>query len=79
MSKPGPLAPDGGQPRSKPHTEGIMVATGFALILVIGGVMMWQIYGLEFALLGLLVIIGAIVLFGILWMALRALEAWAKS
>jgi hypothetical protein len=56
-----------------------MVATGFALILVIGGVMMWQIYGLEFALLGLLVIIGAIVLFGILWMALRALEAWAKS
>jgi hypothetical protein len=79
MDKTGPLAPNGGREKRKPHTEGIMVAVGFAIILVVGGLLMWRIYGLEFALLGVSVIIAVIVLFLAIWMVLKALETWAKS
>jgi hypothetical protein len=65
--------------KGKAQTEYTLVLGGFLIITVIGGLLMWRIYGLEFAILGEVVIAGGAVLFILLWLALKAMEQWAKS
>ncbi|MCL5026248.1 MAG: hypothetical protein M1531_07110 [Chloroflexi bacterium] len=75
MRSEGPLTPG----EHKAHTEWVLVVGGFGIIVVFGGALMWLIYGQEFALIGLGVMIGVALLFAILYWLLKALEAWAKS
>jgi hypothetical protein len=65
--------------KAKASVEYTTVAGGFVIISVIGGLLMWRIYGLEFAIIGEGVVLGGIIIFGLLWLALKAMEAWAKS
>ena len=75
MSGDGPLKPG----KHKRRTEARLVLGGFAIILVMGGALMWRIYGQEFALVGLGVMVGVLLLFAVLWFVLKAAEDWAKS
>ncbi|MDP2659560.1 MAG: hypothetical protein Q8R28_02360 [Dehalococcoidia bacterium] len=69
---------DGSQ-RHRRKTEWQLVTGGFALVVIIGGALMWRIYGTIFALIGMGVAVTGIAIFGLLWGLLRLLEAWSKS
>jgi hypothetical protein len=65
--------------RQRRQTEWQLVAGGFAIVAVVGDGLLWLLYGRTTALLALSVLAGALVIFGLLWLFLRALEAWAKG
>ena len=67
------------QERHKRRTEWQTVAGGFALMVVVGGALLWLIYGQTVALIGIGVAAIGIAIFGLLWALLRLLETWAKS
>lgn len=75
MSRERPLTPG----EHKAHTEWVLVVGGFAIIVVLGGALMWLIFGPTFALIGLAGMVVIVVLFVVLYWLLKALEAWAKS
>lgn len=70
---------DSGPGRQRRQTEWQLVAGGFAIVAVVGDGLLWLLYGRTTALLALSVLGGALVIFGLLWLFLRALEAWAKG
>ncbi|MCL5111180.1 MAG: hypothetical protein M1401_20370 [Chloroflexi bacterium] len=61
------------------QTEGRLILGGFLIIVVIGGGLIWWIMGPVPALIGLAIVLLAGVLFGLLLLLLRALDAWARS
>jgi hypothetical protein len=65
--------------RRRRQTEWQLVGGGFAILLVAGHGLLWLLYGRTTALLSLGVFVGALVLFALLWLLLRALERWARS
>ncbi len=79
MGGEGPLSPGEDRGESKARTEWTLVAGGFAIIVVLGGALMWAMFGQTFALVGLAVMVGVLVLFALLYWALKALGDWAKS
>lgn len=65
-----------------PHhqqTESHLLLGGFAIILVIGGALIWGIMGPVPALIAVTVIVGAGLVFVLILLLLRALDAWARS
>ena len=48
-------------------------------MVVVGGALLWLIYGQTVALIGIGVAAIGIAIFGLLWALLRLLETWAKS
>ncbi len=65
--------------RQRRAIEWRLVIGGFAILLVIGGLLMWLLLGLTIALIGVVTAVIAIAIFALLWLILRALEAWARS
>ncbi len=73
-----PLMSNGSQHHRR-RTEWQLVAGGFSLVVIIGGALMWRIYGMTFALVGVGVAVTGVAVFGLLWGLLRLLEAWSRS
>lgn len=61
------------------QTEWRLVLGGFVLIILGGGVLLWLGYSTTIALIGVGAALGAIVLFALLLVLLRSMEAWARS
>lgn len=69
-----------GEPtRRRQRTEWQLVAGGFAIVALVGDGLLWLLYDRTTALLALGVLAAALVVFGLLWLGLRAAEAWAKG
>jgi hypothetical protein len=79
MDGRGPLMPGEEPPGDKARTEWTLVIGGFAIILILGGGLMWLIFGQQFATVGLAVMVGVVILFAFLYLVLKALGDWAKS
>lgn len=77
----------GGKPKrrgfqAEPHhrqTESRLLLGGFAIILVLGGFLIWWVMGPVPALIAVAVMVGAGLMFVLLLLLLRALDAWARS
>jgi len=68
--------------QAEPHrrqTESRLLLGGFVIILVVGGCLIWRFMGPVSALLAVAVIVGAGLIFILLLLLLRALDAWARS
>ncbi len=65
--------------RYRRRTEWRLVFGGFTLIIVIGGILLWLLWGLTIALVGLGIIVLAAAIFALLLALLRVAETWAKS
>lgn len=61
------------------QTEWRLMVGGFALIIVVGGGLLWLGYSTTVALIGVGAALGAVVLFALLLVLLRIMEAWARS
>ncbi|MHB1007569.1 MAG: hypothetical protein ACYC3S_18305 [Chloroflexota bacterium] len=61
------------------QTEWRLVTVGFVLIVAIGGPIMWVLWGPTIALIALGILFLAAVIFALLMLLLRAMEAWSKS
>ena len=61
------------------QTEWRLVWGGFALVILIGGPLLWLLFGTTMAVIGVAVAVLAIAIFVGLLLLLRILEAWAKS
>ena len=61
------------------RTELTMVLVGLAIVVVVGGAMLWVLYGRTTALIAVTLVLGGAALLALLWLLLRALERWAHS
>jgi len=57
-------------------TERDLILGGFAILFVVGGGLVWYLYGLEAALVSWVCMGSAVALFGGLWLILRLVEIW---
>ena len=58
------------------RTERDLILGGFAILFVVGGGLVWYLYGLEAALASWVCMGGAVALFGGLWLILKFMEIW---
>ena len=65
--------------RHRRHTEWRMILGGFVLIVVVGGSLLWLLWGLSVALIGLAAILAATAIFAVLLALMSLLEKWARS
>ncbi|MHB1132720.1 MAG: hypothetical protein ACYC4L_10080 [Chloroflexota bacterium] len=61
------------------QTESRLVLGGFAVLVLLGGGLVWQLYGPLPGLIAVAIILGAGLVFALLLLLLRALDAWARS
>jgi uncharacterized SAM-binding protein YcdF (DUF218 family) len=52
---------------------------GLLVLLVVGGGLVWLIYGFTAALTAVLCLLGAAAVFALLWLFLTLLERWVKE
>jgi predicted lipid-binding transport protein (Tim44 family) len=61
------------------RTEAYLVLGGFAIIALLGSLVIWLLYGVIAALIGLLIVLATIALFGLFYFLLRLAERWGNS
>ena len=61
------------------RTERNLVLGGFALLFVVGGGLIWLLWGPGAMAMGWLCMGGGVALFGGLWLMLKLLEIWGAS
>ncbi|MDA8218027.1 MAG: hypothetical protein M0Z94_10475 [Dehalococcoidales bacterium] len=72
-------ARDSYQPeRHHRRTEQQLVLGGFALVVLVGGALVWFLYGLTPAAIAVAVVLGSGAIFVLLLAVLRALDTWAR-
>ncbi|HIQ04948.1 MAG TPA: hypothetical protein EYH31_04530 [Anaerolineae bacterium] len=75
MSRPLPTSGKDVQQHRR-QTENRLILGGFAILVVVGGGLIWLIYGRGAALLGLTCIFAGLGLFGLLYLILKGIELW---
>ncbi|MFC2036675.1 hypothetical protein ACFLYD_01720 [Chloroflexota bacterium] len=65
--------------RYRRQTQARLVLGGALILMVIGGGLVWVIYGRSAAITAVLCLLGAVGIFGLLWLVLSLLERWAKE
>ncbi len=71
----GPFNPD----RHRRQTQIRLVIGGFLILLVVGGGLVWLLYGLEAALAAVACLSAVSTVMGGLWLLLTLLERWIKE
>ena len=75
-----PLSPYKFNSREHRHrTEVYLILGGFAIIAVLGTIVIWLLYGAIAALIGFFIILATIALFGLFYFLLRLAERWGNS
>ena len=60
------------------QTEHRLILGGFLIVTVIGGALIWMIYGATAAAIAVAIIAAGALSLGGLWLLLRSLEAWSR-
>ena len=71
-------APLGVEPHHR-QTEARLVLGGFLVLVVLGGGLVWWLYGPLPALIAVALVVGAGLIFALLLLLLRLLDVWARS
>lgn len=73
--KRGPFNPD----RHRRQTQARLIAGGLLILVIVGGGLVWVIYGQAAALTAVLCLLAGAGLFALLWGLLSLLERWVKD
>lgn len=65
--------------RYRSQTQARLIAGGLLILLVVGGGLVWAIYGRSAAVMAVLCLLVGAGLFGLLWLLLSLLEIWVKD
>ena len=65
--------------RYRSQTQARLIAGGLLILLVVGGGLVWAIYGRSAAMMAVLCLLVGAGLFGLLWLLLSLLEIWVKD
>jgi protein-S-isoprenylcysteine O-methyltransferase Ste14 len=65
--------------RHRRQTQARLILGGLLILVVVGGGLVWAIYGRAAALTAIGCLLTAAGLFGLLWMILTLLERWVKE
>ena len=61
------------------QTQGHLLVAGLALLVIVGGGLVWLLYGNTAAVSAVACLFVAVGLVGLLWLILALLEKWAKE
>jgi hypothetical protein len=65
--------------RHRSQTQSHLILGGFAILLVVGGLFIWWMYGAGAAFTGVTCLLIFMVLFGLLFGILKLMELWARD
>jgi hypothetical protein len=65
--------------RYRRQTQARLVFGGALILMVVGGGLVWVIYGSSAAITAVLCLLAAVGIFGLLWLVLSLLERWTKE
>jgi len=65
--------------RHRRQTQARLIVGGISLLLVVGGGLVWVIYGRAAAITTVFCLFGTGSVFGLLWLILSILERWVKE
>ena len=65
--------------RHRGQTQVRLIVAGFSILAVVGGGLVWLIYGQAEAITAILCLVAAGGAFGLLWLFLSLLERWVKD
>ena len=65
--------------RHMQQTQGRLIVAGLALLIIVGGGLVWLMYGDAAAITAVSCLLVAAGLVGLLWLLLAILEKWARS
>jgi hypothetical protein len=65
--------------RHRQQTYSRLVWGGFAILLLVGGGLVWLFYGFSAAFTVIACLLMVIMLFGLLWLVLSLLELWVRD
>jgi len=61
------------------QTQGRLIIAGLVLLVVVGGGLVWLLYGGRAAVSAVTCLLVAVGLVGLLWLILAVLEKWARA
>ena len=65
--------------RHRRQTQVRLIAGGLAIVVIIGGGLVWALYGLSAAVTAVMCLLAAAGVFGLLWLILTLMESWVKE
>jgi hypothetical protein len=65
--------------RHQRQTQARLIIGGFLILIVVGGGLVWLVYGLTEAVTAILCVVAVGGVFGLLWLFLSLLERWVKD
>ena len=65
--------------RHRQQTQVRLILVGLAILVVVGGGLVWAIYGQAAAITAVTCLLAVAGLFGLLWLLLSLLERWVKE
>ena len=65
--------------RHRRQTQTRLIVSGMLILMIVGGGLVWAIYGPGAALTAVLCLLVCFGLFGLLWLLLSLLEAWVRE
>jgi hypothetical protein len=65
--------------RYRSQTQARLIIGGLLILLVVGGGLVWVLYGRSAALMAVLCLLVGAGIFGFLWLFLTLLEVWVKD
>ena len=65
--------------RHMQQTQGRLIIGGLALLIIVGGGLVWLLYGGQAAVTAVSCLLVAVGLVGLLWLILALLEKWARA
>lgn len=65
--------------RHSQQTQGRLIVAGLALLIIVGGGLVWLLYGNIAAVSAVACLLVAVGLVGLLWLILSLLEKWVKE
>ena len=61
------------------QTQGRLIVAGLAILLIVGGGLVWLLYGDAAAVSAVTCLLVAVGLVGLLWLMLAVLEKWVRA
>jgi hypothetical protein len=61
------------------QTQIRLIAGGLLILMIVGGGLVWVIYGFTAAITAVACLVGAALVMGFLWLILRLLESWVRE